>query len=369
MNSEIVGKYYQLAVKAEVLCYGFKINQVAEEIYNKQHPTLHKRTGNAGLQLDLGNNIFINAIYGDQFCEQSPYQLEKINGNFSILKNNTPIQSCQIIPAPNWYQKKTSDGVEMSSVFLQEGRDTLISALLGLCCYSFTNTQCGFCALESDKQNILKKPDQLAETVQQALKENPNYYIHLTGGNINTYDHGLKNYQKTVCSIREITSRQLSLEVSPPEDLNLIDEMVEIGVNGFSINLEVWDDKKRKEICPGKSQISKELYIKAWKRAVSLVGKFRVSSVLIVGLDTTENIKEGIKTMVKIGVKPTLIPLRPFKKSRLNNMSPPSSEELIELSFFAAKEMKKAGANPNYFVGCEHCGACSIEADALKIIN
>ena len=153
----------------------------------------------------------------------------------------------------------------------------------------------------------------------------------------------------------------ISLEIAPPETTNWIDRIVSTGVNGFSINIEVWNEEKRREICPGKSQIDRELYFTAWKRGVDLLGKFTVSSVLIVGLDSPESIKEAIVTMVGMGVKPTLIPFKPFSGSKLENHPLPHPQELLELSQFAGQQLSQNAAQYQQFVGCEHCGGCTLE--------
>ena len=164
-------------------------------------------------------------------------------------------------------------------------------------------------------------------------------------------------------------SRDFLFQVrSPPEDIRYLEEVISAGAGGFSINIEVWNEEKRREICPGKSKITKEKYLAAWGRATELLGKFRTSSVLVVGLDAPASIREGIKTLVEIGVKPVLIPFRPFEKCALSGMPPPEPSVLAELSAFAGNELRKAGAKERQFVGCERCGACTVEKDCMQSV-
>ena len=46
-----------LKIKAEVLCWGLSYSKAADEIYLSQHPTIHKRTGNAGIHVILEKNL------------------------------------------------------------------------------------------------------------------------------------------------------------------------------------------------------------------------------------------------------------------------------------------------------------------------
>ncbi|MCK5477151.1 MAG: hypothetical protein KAI55_04480, partial [Candidatus Aenigmarchaeota archaeon] len=86
-----------------------------------------------------------------------------------------------------------------------------------------------------------------------------------------------------------------------------------------------------------------------------------------VGLDTPKNIEEAIKQMVRIGVKPVLIPFRPFGKSILGSLPSTNPVDLLKLSAVAGAELKKAGAKEKEFVGCEHCGACTIEKEFMNL--
>ncbi len=351
--------------KAGILCCGLKESKAAEEIYALQHPTLHKRTGNAGLQLALPQGFIVNGIYGEAFCKKSPYLAEKQGKQFFVSRNGSLVCACTPIPAPKWYHKTTTDGKPMSSIMLQEGKDTLISSVWNNCCYFQNGTQCKFCILGYQKEMQWKNEKQVLETLLAALEENPAYQLHLTAGNSASPDHGLANYEKYVKTIRKETNLPVTLEISPPEDLKQLESIIAAGANGFSINIEIWDEKKRREICPGKSKIKREKYFQAWQKAVDLLGKFKTSSVLIVGLDSKENIAEGIRAMACIGIKPVLIPFRPFAKSALHYLQPPKARELMKLSEIAGKELKKAGAKEKELIGCEHCGACSLEKDFL----
>ncbi len=174
-----IGKIFR--TKAEVLCWGLKTNHIAKTIYSIQHPSEHKRTGNSGLHLLIDGRLVINAIYGEEFCELSPYTLREIDKKPWLFKENRPICECSVIMPPKWYLQKTKNGTMMEEIFLQEGRDTLITAIWNNCCYFSKNLQCQFCVLGYNKGLEFKKLNQVVEAAETALQENPNYYLHLTG--------------------------------------------------------------------------------------------------------------------------------------------------------------------------------------------
>jgi len=76
----------------------------------------------------------------------------------------------------------------------------------------------------------------------------------------------LLDYIEVVKAVRRFSDIPISIEASPSEDISFIDLAIDAGVNAFSINLEIWDEKLRKLFCPLKSRITKKEYLSSWKR-------------------------------------------------------------------------------------------------------
>lgn len=121
----------------------------------------------------------------------------------------------------------------------------------------------------------------------------------------------------------------------------------------------------RREICPGKSKVDRDLYFRSWEKVTQRLGKFTNSSVMLVGLQESKDIERGVKELIEIGIKPTLIPFRPFDKCALAKHPLADPDELLGLSMIAVKELRNNIAEVKCFVGCEHCGACSLEKDLM----
>ena len=351
-----------LKEKVGLICCGARASPITKEIYRLQHPTGQRRTGNAGLHLVLDGGWPVNVLVGEPHTEKSPYTLSKSH----ILKRGEPVCSYTQVPAPKWYAKKTSDGTLMANVLMQEGKDTLIAAAWNECVYHQSGVPCKFCGLAQD--GTVKKPGQIAETVLAALQEKPSSVLHLTGGNTASRDRGARRYLEYVEAVRRVSGVPVTIELSPPGP-GWLEKLVDAGVAGFSINIEVWDEKKRRTICPGKSTITKKEYDAAWRDGARLLGDFKVSSVLIVGLDSVESIKNGIGELVSLKVKPVLIPFKPMRGSALEAELPPTPEQVTELSVYAAEAMRNAGARACEMVGCERCGACTVEKDFLEMMG
>lgn len=98
------------------------------------------------------------------------------------------------------------------------------------------------------------------------------------------------------------------------------------------MNLEVANDELRKKICPGKSKISYEHYYKAFEKAVGVFGWGQVSSVLIAGIQPKEDIMAECEKMAKIGVFPTVMPIRPLDNAPVDISIRCKTQDLIEIA-------------------------------------
>lgn len=111
--------------------------------------------------------------------------------------------------------------------------------------------------------------------------------------------------------------------------------------------MELWSQESLDTFCAPsennvgttKSEIGHDGYIEFIDAAVETFGKFRVRSALIVGLNSKEQIKEAIDTLVSRGCYVTLSPFKApeqiQKSSRYANdlrQYEPNREDLIELS-------------------------------------
>lgn len=132
------------------------------------------------------------------------------------------------------------------------------------------------------------------------------------------------------------------------------------------MNLEVANDELRKKICPGKSKISYEHYYKAFEKAVSVFGWGQVSSVLIAGIQPKEDIMAECEKMAKIGVFPTVMPIRPLDNAPVDISTRCKTQDLIEIATHLSGLLVKYSLDFKKQEGCTKCGGCSIENDCYR---
>ena len=128
---------------------------------------------------------------------------------------------------------------------------------------------------------------------------------------------------------------------TPPKCKDKIKEFVEAGVSEIAFNVELFDRNLAKQYMPGKGQITLQQYLDSLSYAVSLLGnKGNVRSMLMVGLEKSENTLKAVKTLCENGVQPMLSIFRPTPNCTLSHIIQPSNKEILSLYFEAQKICK-----------------------------
>jgi hypothetical protein len=293
-----------IKIKSELVCYGIKSNEVADKIYDIEHKTKVKRTSNMGLQLLLNDDMIVSVPYNKANPFNSKYYLYETNDKVYLTNDANTIEVKPFpFKSPDWYDYKLENGKYISDYIQKEGKDVLICSVTESCCYFSKDEECAFCSLNSGSKFSEKDRSKIiAEAFKIILKEDKSVNsINLTGGNLYTPDKGASQYIEIIKAIRSVSSIPIVIEMSPPDNLEVLAELHRIGATAIELNIEVWDEKIRKMIMPGKAKIKREYYVEAWKKAVEIFGLGNVGSGIIIGLENTKSALEGIKQMIMVG--------------------------------------------------------------------
>ena len=138
-------------------------------------------------------------------------------------------------------------------------------------------------------------------------------------------------------------------EIRYEEYKKYLEHLKLIGANTISSNMELWDEEKLNKWCPkhnklgtAKSEIGHDGYLDFIKAGIEVFGKFNIRSSLILGLNSIEDVKEAIDTLIPmgcyVGLEPFVIPCNSFSKF---NKFQPKIEELIELSEYLDNKLRE----------------------------
>jgi len=364
---EIPDMWDLVKTKADLLCMGIRPNAVAAEIFHRQNPCEDWKTGNVGVHIVLEERSCVLVTMSHTFDNRSPYSIERSSGQLTLFKNNKPVMGIEEVPMPIWYSKKTTTNTPMPTVFLHEGQSFLHQAYSG-CDYHAIDKPCRFCGAGSVWR--IGTPEEVGETVAVAVNENPSYQVCLGGGTRLPFSRNIEYFSNCAMQIRMRNSTvPIWVEMVPPESDEDIARLVESGVTSFGFNVEIWDDILRPEICPGKGEITKAWYLNAMRKATDLLGKNRVGSCLLVGLEPVENSIEGAVALASIGCQPCLLPFKPWDKSIYWSKALCKPEDLIKTSETAVNAMIEYGVVPARNEGCLKCEGCTIDHDIYNMKN
>ena len=357
-GSEVFDDRSLAYLKAELLCYGVK----SERIYRG-------RKGGAGpaggRSIALPDGSVVETPMRGEFIRDSPFELKRQEQGWMLFKEGEPFVEVSLLPFPKFYRKKTSNGIPMHRIAKLHGKDCLATTLLSRCFRWRQGKQCKFCAIEiygGDKPLVRKTGEQLAEVAKTAIEEGVAGHMTITTGTTASPDRGASLLADAVRKVKEKVDIPIEVHLEPPADLRYLNLLKKSGVDTLGMHIETFDEEIRNEVCPGKAEISREEYVKAWSHAVNLFGKAQVNSFLLVGLgESDEVILKGVRSLAKLGVIAHVLPFRPIAGTTLEYREPPEPKRLIRIYQEMGRIFTEHGISPQLVKsGCARCRACGL---------
>lgn len=349
-----------LLEKVGMLCYGVRFSDDVLHSFMRYKYKRASLSEGIFLKIKVGKDeIPVNVAGFESFARESPYSYNSIEG--VLFKGNEKLFSAQIIPDPQWYSFKLTNGKPITSVIQSHGEKTLTSCLSSFCTFVKSSESCKFCAINSSEAGITDS-EELIEAIKRILDEGYNYYeLNLNAGTPSSPDRGAKMFSAIIEKVKKKTGLRIYLQMCPPEDVHLLEILKDAGVDSISFNLEIFDDRIREEICPGKSKIKKETYSKSFDKGVEIFGRGNVSSWIIAGLEPVDSTIKGIDFILEHSVVPFLTVFRPLIGSIFEKRKPPEPREVLPAFQYLQEKLKqKKGFHLLSKSGCVNCDCCSV---------
>ncbi|NMB84099.1 hypothetical protein GYA28_02310 [Candidatus Roizmanbacteria bacterium] len=325
-------KYNPGLLKLELFCQGIKIDGSCD-LENDTRPVLRTRGGlGSGLDLILPPDLYVNVPLEERFVKKTPFLLFKNRYGYFIKKNGQRITEVILPPKPRFYDKKTSSGKLMSRIGIMQG--TYLALYITQVCRFWQmqpRANCRFCSvgLNVGKNEELEKSiGDVLEVVKAAKKEEKITFVHFNTGFL--FGKELDILIPYIKAVKEKTGLLIGVQSTPTDNLSKYDLLKKIGVDHLSFCLELFDEKKFKQICPGKSKyIGRKKYFEAINYCVKLFGKGKVAAEIIAGLEPPQNTVRAIEHFGKIGAVPTVCVFRPCLGTDLEKTPPPKPKEML----------------------------------------
>lgn len=297
----------------------------------------------------------------------SPFHLEREGAGLRIVRDGRKIMETRLVPRPSFYDLSTATGVPYKSIALLHGRDCLASTVLQQCSrYANPASRCRFCALgESLKagSTILRKtPEQLAEVAEAARQSAGISHVTLTSGTTADRDRGILYLGECAHAVHTRTGLPVQIQFEPPCDRAVFTELKRLGVANVAMHVESLDENVRRRMTPGKAEIPLKTYFRAFEDALAVFGRNRVGSYVILGMgEDQRRTLEGCRELVRMGVYPSLVPLRPLPGTAMAGAPLPDADYLFEMYTKIGEIMREEHiSSARCGGGCARCRACSL---------
>lgn len=296
----------------------------------------------------------------------SPYEIR--DDRLWLGESDTGL-SLQVVRRPRFYDLTTADGVRYEQIARLHGRDVLATTVVQTCIRYAEEERCRFCTIEESLRSgatvAAKTPAQLAEVAAAAVRLDGIKQMVMTTGTTAGPDRGARNLVRSVRAVlAAVPGLPIQVQIEPPGDLAVIDELRAAGAASIGIHVEALDDEVRRRWMPGKGAVPMAEYEAAWDRAVAVFGRNQVSTYLLIGLgEDPDELVAGAARLIERGVYPFVVPFRPMAGTlaRRDGVPGPAPSLVREVSERVAGLLRAAGMlGADQKAGCAACGACGV---------
>lgn len=294
----------------------------------------------------------------------SPYELRAEDDGYGIYRQGLRLADAHGQPRPQFYDMTTKDGIPYWKIGLLH-LDSFASTVVQACSYWGNSDQCQFCgiglSLEAGRTIAKKTPEQLAEVALAAKELDGAVDATLTTGSTATPDRGARYVAKCAKAVKDATGLPVEVQFEPPRDLDVIDEIGDMGIDTVGIHAETFDPQVLARVAPGKARTGLERYFEIWERAVKVFGRGQVTTYVILGMGEDPKVTlRGCQRAIDIGVYPFVVPLRPVAGSLMEDVRPPDPKYTADMyrkvnAYLTIRGMNSGTAK----AGCARCQACS----------
>ena len=338
----------EIEIKAETMTEGLRIEEEAlEGVGTKYLEDISSVFGyylegyKPGTLYPSDFKLPLGSVTKVTYNAKSPYLVRKEDGTLILEKTGKFVSTIEWIARPEFYDRFTSDGVEMKKVAQIRGECAFIACPSVFCTNWKTGDQCRYCNINAAQQvrkgevATRKKPQQIGEAAAAAIEEGITIHLLLSGGTL-PEKKAVDMFAECCEGIREHTGLEKApgcVNMAAPVDLSEIDRLYQAGALSVGLDLEVWNPHMFKAICPGKSKfIGRENWLRALEYAAEVFGQAYCFSAFVLGLEEKDNYYEAADYLAEKGVFTALIPWIPLKGSKLEGHRPPHAEWMLEVN-------------------------------------
>ncbi|MFW5846879.1 MAG: radical SAM protein [Nanoarchaeota archaeon] len=313
--------------------------------------------------IKVDNRVYIGVRYNPT----SRWKLKKDNGFLKVENTNKESISVELIPRPDYYDSRISDGKKLQEIGVACGNHGFSFFINSFCEYFMNDENCRFCGLVPTQKKFSdtvkkKKLYQVSEVTAEILDSREKIdFIQLSGGSKYNHDVEVRNYISFIKNInKQLKKRGLEgmipihMTSMPPRNLNILNELKDAGLDTLSFDMECPSEEYFKKYCPGKEKSYGYKNMRdSLKKAQEVFGEGNVYSIVLMGIEPRKEFIKSLENIMADGVVPTLNVFHydPFCSSNMDKE--PHTEDIILTTKDVSKLFRKYNAFPGR-LGCAH---------------
>lgn len=316
-------------VKLVALTSGVRVGPtVLQELGGPESLTVHEYATTGGITLELPFDVLVNAPFDAPYNAVSPLELRGTGDRLELRLAHESVPIVRVVPLPGYLGAVDDRGEPIADVAMSHADRVRLSPIVG-CAYD-----CSFCDLA--KVRYAPRPlDQILRALEVARADAalPPRHVLISGGSPPLRHAPGQQYYETIClgvlehvsAMGDLPQLDVDIMMSARADgVEFVERMVRAGVNGFSFNVEVFDDDFAARHLPLKHKWSRPHLESSIDRAVELLGwgNGRVRSLIIPGLEPVERTVAGVEWLASRGCSPVISPFRPAPGTKLEDSEP-----------------------------------------------
>jgi hypothetical protein len=314
--------------------------------------TLADYASTSGVSLRLENDVWVNAPIVDfnaNFVTSPTAVLDAGNDGFILRHGHLEVVAIPV-PVPDYHDKTNAQGERFTNYGITHTDRVRISPVWGC-----ANT-CQFCDIPYRLGYRRNEPDRLVESVVRAIADAalPARHVLISGGTpvAADYEYLQDVYRRVCCAVPTVA---VDAMMAPMPGLLDAAHLRAIGLHGMSINLEIYDEQRARQIMPNKAKVGRQAYLAFIEHAAAVFGPGRVRSLLLLGLEPLDDTLRGVEALAERGCDPVLSPFRPDPATPLRNVPPPSAAVLGEVYERALEIVERHGVKLGpRCIPCQH---------------
>ena len=319
--------YDCLDLKTKLLSQGIRISKEAEQ---KMQEEMIRKGTYSSLDIYIRSDLIINAPIGLKLCSMSPFEIHFEKNDFWLLYAGKEICTVHLDKKESFCNLKTKTGIDYDDLsFLATDRLRLHHSYG--CFFKRNKCGCSFCDVPAGVSDFNIKD--LIEVIDWHIANSKFRHILIGGGSEQRSTEYIRIIE-IIQYLRSKTDKPVYLMALPPENIEILSEYYNAGIDEIAFNIEIFDNDLRKKYISGKGSISLEIYKETLLKAVELWGNTgNVKSSILYGLESDTSFLLGIEWLASHGIEPIISVFRPLQDTDIKNRIAPGSKTLQKIFY------------------------------------